>query len=109
MKNLLQKLFVIFLLVLTGCSQESSALEAEYEFLTPQVVVLKSARLPEFSDAEKNLISRSGNWFKENALLRNKQGEPMRKADVTCFSYLIFKTPPICNFSPGFSGVLKIR
>ena len=93
MKNLIQKLFVIFLFVLTGCSQESSALEAEYEFLTPQAVVLKSARLPEFSDAEKNLISRCGNWFKENALQRNKKGNPMRKADVTCFSYLIFKSP----------------
>ena len=51
MKYIIQKLFVILLLVLTGCSQESAALEAEYEFLSPQVVVLKTSRKPEFSTA----------------------------------------------------------
>ena len=93
MKYIIQKLFVILLLVLTGCSQESAALEAEYEFLTPQVVVLKTSRKPEFSTAEKELISRSGHWSKENALLRDKKGNILRKADVSCYSYLVLKKP----------------
>lgn len=64
-----------------------------YEFLTPKVLVLKTVKQPFFSKAAKQQILQSGIWYKENALKRSKDGKILRKADITCFTYLILKKP----------------
>ena len=55
-------ILLTLLLVLTGCGQESSAVEAEYEFLAPHVVVIKSAT--------KNGAQ---SWAKENGLRKTSK------------------------------------
>ena len=76
-------LFLMFPLLCTA---------VEYEFLTPQVIVIKSSGLPNLSTVGNNIIS-SGVWFKENALLRDKKGNILKKADVSCFTYLVLGKP----------------
>ena len=88
MKTLFRQLFIILLFACTGCSQESSAVE--YEFLTPQVLVLKSAK-PDISTSRA--IIKTGLWKKENALLRDKNGNIQRKPEITFFNYIIFEKP----------------
>ena len=66
-------LFLMFPLLCTA---------VEYEFLTPQVIVIKSSNLPNLSTVGNDIIS-SGDWFKENALLRDKKGNILKKADVS--------------------------
>ena len=43
MKNIFQ-ISMMLLFALTGCKQESRAAEVEYEFLTPQVLVIKNPK-----------------------------------------------------------------
>ena len=66
------------------------ATAAEYEFLTPQVVVLKDPKPYKYTSRS---IKKSGIWEKENALLRDKKGNILRKADITFYSYIIFEKP----------------
>ena len=66
MRNLL--LFVV-LFAIAGCSQESAAVE--YEFLTPQVLVLKNPKPYMYTS---HTVRKSGLWQKESALLRDKNG-----------------------------------
>ena len=63
---------------------------AEYEFLTPQVLVIKNPK--PYMHTSHNVV-KQGLWQKENALLRDKNGNILRKADVTTFAYFIFEKP----------------
>ena len=63
---------------------------AGYEFLTPQLLVLKD---PEPYMYSPRKIAKQGTWQKENALLRDKKGKIQRKADITNFTYIIFDQP----------------
>ena len=93
MKNILNKLFCLLIFVLTGCGQESCAVE--YEFLTPQVVVIIKARgrAPvNHATVGMNIVN-EGFWVKENGLKRDKNGNILRSADVTGYTYLVFGTP----------------
>ena len=94
MKKILNTLSAVLIFVLTGCDQKSYAAEAGYEFLTPQVAVLKTggACSPNLSTAG-NDITGMGRWTKENGLLRDKKGNILRKPDLSCFTYLIFGKP----------------
>ena len=99
MKNIMQKLAaLLFLLLISGCGQESCAAEKEYEFLTPQTVVVKtSGRAPfNHSTVGLNIIS-EGFWIKENGLLRDANGNIQKKADITAYNFLTFGKP----FQPG--------
>ncbi len=84
----MKKLF----LLLTLLALSASAIE--YEFLTPQVVVLKFSGLgmPNLSTVGNNIV-KTGLWHKENALLRDEKGNILRKADISGFNYLVFGTP----------------
>lgn len=75
-------ILLTLLLALTGCGQESNAFEAEYEFLAPHVVVIKSATK---NDAQS--------WAKENGLLRDKKGNILRKPDITNYQYFVLDKP----------------
>ena len=44
MNKILSRLFVLLIFVLTGCEQKGCAAEVEYEFLTPQVLVIKNPK-----------------------------------------------------------------
>ena len=91
MKNILYT-FIVLLLFLTGCKQESCASVIGYEFLTPNILVIKGKNMN-----PAGLIStqyRSDRvWAKENALLRNKNGRILREADITYFQYFVFDKP----------------
>ncbi len=67
------------------------AAEVEYEFLTPQVVVLKKSslpgRIPNLSTVGNRIVHQT-HWYKENGLLRDKNGNILKKADVDCFTFL---------------------
>ena len=92
MKNILNKLFCLLIFVLTGCGQESCAVE--YEFLTPQVVVIKARGRAPVNHATVGMnIVNEGFWVKENGLKRDKNGNILRSADVTGYTYLVFGTP----------------
>ena len=62
-------LWFIMLFVIAGCGQESNAVE--YEFLTPQILVLKNPKPYKYTS---HAVKKSGLWEKENALLRDKNG-----------------------------------
>ena len=66
------------------------ATAAEYEFLTPQVVVLKNPKPYKYTS---HSVKKSGIWEKENALLRDKKDNILRKADITFYSYDILEKP----------------
>ena len=85
MKNIFQ-ISMMLLFALTGCKQESRAAEVEYEFLTPQVLVIKNPK--PYMHTSHNVV-KQGLWQKENALLRDKNGNILRKADVTTFAYFL--------------------
>lgn len=76
--------------ILLLCLLPLMALGAEYEFLTPGVLVIKSSKPGEFKDKG---ITKSGFWLKENGLQREKNGKILRKPDTTCFHYLLFEKP----------------
>ena len=61
------------------------AFEYEYEFLTPQTAVIKSAAPIKYTSKK---IIKSGIWKKENALLRDKKGNIQRQPDITFFNYI---------------------
>ena len=91
MNKILSRLFVLLIFVLTGCEQKGcAAAEVEYEFLTPQVLVIKNSK--PYMHTSHNVV-KQGLWQKENALLRDKNGNILRKADVTTFAYFIFGKP----------------
>ena len=95
MKNILQ-ISMVLLLALTGCKQESHAAGVEYEFLTPYVVVLKKSSLPGYIPnlaTVGNHIVHQTHWYKENGLLRDKNGNILKKADVDCFTFLVLGEP----------------
>ncbi|MBO5923317.1 MAG: glycoside hydrolase family 9 protein [Lentisphaeria bacterium] len=62
----------------------------EYEFLTPQVLVLKN---PKTYTKSSHAAAQQGCWQKENALARDKKGNILRKADITNFEYIVFAEP----------------
>ena len=78
------------LLLFTGCGQESHAAVAGYEFLTPQVLVLKNPKPYVFTS---HPVSKQGLWQKENALLRDNNGNILRKPDITVYGYYILEKP----------------
>ena len=90
MNKILSRLFVLLIFVLTGCEQKGCAAEVEYEFLTPQVLVIKNSK--PYMHTSHNVV-KQGLWQKENALLRDENGNILRKADVTTFAYFIFEKP----------------
>ena len=71
---------LLFLLLPLFCAA------AEYEFLTPRVLVIKSEK-----------AGSKACWAKENALLRDKKANILRKADITYYSFHTFDRP----FAPG--------
>ena len=75
-------LFLLFISVTTFA--------AEYEFLTPQVLVIKGGKATP-AGATSNPCK--GWWIRENALLRDKNGKILRKPDITCYRYFIFDKP----------------
>ena len=93
---------VFLLLVSIGCNQESLATEEEYEFLTPQVVVLKNPKLNVYTSHE---VKRSGSWKKENALLRDNRGKILRRADITFYEYVIFEKPLKAGEKVNIAGI----
>ena len=65
---------------------------AEFEFLTPQVVVIKGGKMnPAGMISTQYRADRE--WAKENALLRDKKGNILRKADVTYYQYFTLDKP----------------
>ena len=88
MNKILSRLFVLLIFVLTGCEQKGCAAEVEYEFLTPQVLVIKGN-----SPNPAGVMSTNyrAPWKKENGLERSKKGEIIRNADVTYFQYFILE------------------
>ena len=62
----------------------------EYEFLTPQVLVIKGK---EPNPGAAVSTSYKSSWRKENALLRDKNGKILRKPDITYYQYFIFDKP----------------
>ena len=90
MNKILSRLFVLLIFVLTGCEQKGCAAEVEYEFLTPQVLVTKDPKPYMYTS---HTVVKQGFWQKENALLRDKNGDIQRKTDITYFEYIIFNKP----------------
>ena len=68
----------------------------DYEFLTPQVLVIKGEKNNP-AGLISNQYGKWGLWQKENALVRNLQGEILSKADVTFYQYIVCDNP----FAPG--------
>ena len=68
----------------------------DYEFLTPQVLVIKGEKNNP-AGLISNQYGKWGLWQKENALVRNLQGEILSKADVTFYQYIVCDKP----FAPG--------
>ena len=77
-----------FLCLLTMLPLLVSAVE--YEFLTPQVVVVKNSKQYKYTSHE---IAKQGVWLKENALLRDKAGNIQSRPDTTFYDYIIFTQP----------------
>ena len=75
----------------------------EYEFLTPQVLVIKNPK--PYMHTSHNVV-KQGLWQKENALLRDKNGNILRKADVTTFEYLIFEKPLKDGETVSIAGIV---
>ncbi len=96
MKWLLLRTFVLFLcaglLVAVFCYNDTHAAEIEHEFITPQLVVLK-CDLPVKVKKSSIPVRRQGIWLKENALIREADGNISCKADITCFHYLYLERP----------------
>ena len=87
---------ILFLLLPLFC------MAAEYEFLTPQVVVLKN---PEPCKYTSHSVIKSGIWQKENALLRDQKGKILRKPDITFYEYITFEKPLKAGEKVSVAGV----
>ena len=74
------------------CCCMSSAAEVEHEFLTPQVVVLKCSKPVTIKNSSVEIV-KQGKWQKENGLVRDKNGNITREAEVTHFLYLQLARP----------------
>ena len=86
MKGFLQR--ILTGLLVGVCWQTGSAATVEYEFLTPQVVVIKAPKPYMYTT---HSIAKNSLWQKENALLRDENGNILKKADISGFEYIIFK------------------
>ena len=106
MKNVLIKFFIALLFAITFIQEKSYSNEVNYEFLTPKVLVLKTKTLPKLSSKENSQISQTGFWYKENALKRDSKGKILKKADITCFFYILFKEPFKVNEKRKISNYL---
>ena len=62
----------------------------DYEFLTPQTAVIKSAAPVKYTSKK---IIKGGVWKKEIALLRDGKGNIQRKPDIIFFNYITFDKP----------------
>ena len=69
-----------------------SATELEHEFLTPQVVVLKCNKPLSVTASSVEIIQR-GEWKKEIALKRDRNGKISRNAELTYYLYLRLARP----------------
>ncbi len=85
-------ILLTLLLALTGCGQESSAVEVEYEFLTSNAVVIKSSNTNPAGVISANYRA-DRIWAKENGLLRDKKGKILRKPDITYYQYFVLDKP----------------
>ena len=83
---------LVLLFIIAGCGQESNAVE--YEFLTPQVVVIKGDKVNPAGVISNNYRK---DWGKENALVRDKNGKILRKADITYYQYFVLDKPCIAG------------
>ena len=74
---------------------------AEYEFLTPDTLVIKGSKIN-----PANLISTQYHgeriWKKEEGLLRNKNGNILREPDISYYQYFLLDRP----FTPGETRVI---
>ncbi len=74
---------------------------AEYEFLTPDTLVIKGSKIN-----PANLISTQYHgeriWKKEDGLLRNKKGNILREPDISYYQYFLLDRP----FTPGETRVI---
>ena len=74
---------------------------AEYEFLTPDTLVIKGSKIN-----PANLISTQYHgeriWKKEDGLLRNKKGNILREPDISYYQYFLLDRP----FAPGETRVI---
>ena len=64
----------------------------EYEFLTPQVVVIKGTRMNP-AEVMSSRFRPDRIWGKEEALERNSRGEILRKPDLTYYQYVVLEKP----------------
>ena len=69
-----------------------SATELEHEFLTPQVVVLKCNKPLSVTASSVEIVQR-GEWKKEIALKRDRNGKISRDAELTYYLYLRLARP----------------
>ncbi len=81
-----------------------ACMAAEYEFLTPQVVVIKG-NTP--NPAGMPSAQYRGVWAKENALRRGKNGDILKKPDVTYFQYIKL-AKPLAHKEKSFAGQVEI-
>ncbi len=89
MKHIFCCLVMISLFIFTGCREDCNAAETEYVFLTPQVVAIRNFHGTMMSGQTRNI----GFWNKENALLRDKKGNILRKADIDRYLFYTFPKP----------------
>lgn len=92
MKNWYLLLFVVLQSVLTGCQENGYAADTgiEYEFLTPQLLVVKSC---ENLQIKHPSIRRQSYWTKEEGLKRDRSGKIMRRVVLTTFHYCELEKP----------------
>ena len=77
---------LIFLLLPLFCTA------AEYEFLTPQAVVIKGKTVNP-AGVISSMFRGRHIWKKESGLLRDKDGKIRREPDVIYYQYIILKKP----------------
>lgn len=86
----MKRLFLLFLPLMCAA--------VDYEFLTPQAVVVKGETMN-----PAGVISTQFRWIwaKENALSRDKKGNILRKPDITYYQYFLFEKPVLPGRSVG--------
>ena len=98
------RICLLLTFALTGCKGESRVSDMEYEFLTPNMVVMKgNNRNP--ADVISTQYRADRIWLKENGLLRNKRGKILREADITCYQYFVLDKP----FTPGEKRIIGTK
>ena len=78
----------------------------EYEFLTPQVVVVKDPKPYKYTSHQ---VAKQGAWLKENALLRDKKGNIKNRPDITFYDYNIFSQPLKAGEKVIIQGLQKVQ